>query len=176
MRNCPAWHVLLRRHGAALLLALLTAGASAVCAGVLPSWEVHRPAGVKRSSLAFRLVLDHPGPGTQTLKGPDGTPRILSSTVVVSQNDITKVEVLEVPKWREDRPAQFVINLYFKPDAAHRVHQVTLDNMGHLMAIVIDGRIIMAPRINGPIDSTAMIEGNYSTRAEATRVAEQLAP
>jgi preprotein translocase subunit SecD len=174
MRNRPARHFL--RHGAALFLALLAAGSSGAYAGGLPSWEVHRPAGVKRSALAFRLVLDQPGPGTLKLKGPDGTPRLLSSTTVLNQNDITKVEVMEIPKWRDDQPAHYVINLYFKPDAAHRLGQVTRDNVGHFLAVVVDGRILMALIINSSIESPAMIEGDYYTRADATRAAEQLAP
>jgi preprotein translocase subunit SecD len=95
---------------------------------------------------------------------------------VLDQHDITKVEVMEVPKWREDQPAYYVINLYFKPDAAKRLGQVTRDNVGHFLAIVVDGKILMAPIINSSIESPAMIEGHYYTRADATRAAEQLAP
>lgn len=61
----------LLRHGIVLCsFAFLAAAGSGVCAGEFRTWEVQRPAGMKRSSLAFRLVLDQPGPGTLKLQGP----------------------------------------------------------------------------------------------------------
>lgn len=175
MRNRSEWHRLCRC--AALVLALLAAGGSAACgAGDLRSWEAHRPAGVARSALAFRLVLDQPGPGTLTMQGPDGTPLILSSNAVVTQADITKAEVLEIPQWREDQPTHYVINLYFKPDAARRLGQFTREHVGHSLAIIVGGKVLMAPNIQTAIESPAMIDGRYDTRAAAMRVAEQLAP
>jgi preprotein translocase subunit SecD len=174
MRNRSDWHRF--RRVALLLSALLAAFSSAACAGDLQAWEAHRPAGAPRSSLAFRLVLDEPGPGTLKLTGPGGTPLILSSDTVVTQADITKAEVVEIPQWREDQPTHYVINLYFKPDAAHRLGQFTRDHVGRSLAIVVDGNILMVPNIMSAIESPAMIDGRYSTRADAMRVAEQLAP
>ena len=127
MRNRSDWHRF--RRVPLLLSALLAAFSSAACAGDLQTWEAHRPAGALRSSLAFRLVLDEPGPGTLKLTGPDGAPLILSSDTVVTQADVTKAEVVEIPQWREDQPTHYVINLYFKPDAAHRLGQFTRDHV-----------------------------------------------
>ncbi len=101
---------------------------------------------------------------------------ILSSEAVVTQDDITKAEVLEIPQWRADEPTQYVIYLYFKPDAAHRLGQFTRANLGRSLAIVVDGRVVMAAIITSAIESPAMIEGRYYTHAGATRIAEQLAP
>jgi preprotein translocase subunit SecD len=174
MRTRPDWRLL--RPSAALLLALLAAGGSAAQASSFQTWEVHRPASVKRSPLAFRLVHDQPGPGTLKLQGSDGKPVILSPKAILTQDDITKVEVVEIPQWRQDQPAQYVIYLYFKPDAAQRFRQFTLDHMGNSLAVVMDGSIFMTVTINSPIESPAMIEGRYYTRADATRAAERLAP
>ncbi len=174
MRAHPDWRLL--RPCAVLLLALLAAGGSAGGASSFKTWEIHRPAGVSRSSLVFRLVQDQPGPGSLKLQGDDGKPVILSPKAILTQDDITKVEVIEVPKWREDVSVQYAIYLYFKPDAAQRFKQFTLDNMGKLLAVVIDGKVFMRAAITSPIESPAMIEGTYYTLAGATRVAEQLAP
>ncbi len=166
----------LPRLGAALLLALLTVGAALAQGGSLRSWEVHRPAGKARSSLAFRLVQTHPGPGTLKLQGPDGKPLIVSAQAILTQDDITKVEVLEIPQWREDVVTQYAIYLYFKPDAANRLKKFTGDHMGSLLAVVVDGTVLMTPVIHTSIDSPAMIEAGYGTRSDATRVAQRLAP
>jgi preprotein translocase subunit SecD len=174
MRTDSDWR--LPRLGAALLLALLATGGSAALAGDFQTWEVHRPAGVARSSLAFRLVQAQPGPGTLKLQGSDGKPVILSSEAVLTQDDITKVEVIEIPQWRADVPAHYAIYLYFKPEAAQRFKKFTGDHLGKTVAFVIDGSVFMTVIINSPIESPAMIEGSYYTRASATRVAEQLAP
>jgi len=172
----PRFDWYLPRLGAALLLALLTAGAALAQGGSLPSWKVHRPAGVARSSLAFRLVQTQPGPGTLKLQGPGGEPLIVSAQAILTQDDITQVEVLEIPRWRKDVVTQYVVNLYFKPDAARRFKKFTGDHMGSILAVVVDGTVLMTPLIQTPIESPAMIQAGYGTRADATRVAERLAP
>jgi preprotein translocase subunit SecD len=174
MRAHPDWRLLL--PCAVLLLALLAASGPAGGASDFKTWEVHRPAGVSRSSLAIRLVQDQPGPDTLKLQGTDGKPVILSPEAILAQDDITKVEVIEVPQWREDVPAHYAIYLYFKPDAAQRFKQFTRDHLGKTLAVVIDGKVFMKAIINSPIESPAMIEGTYYTLADATQVAEQLAP
>src|SRR4051812_37862525 len=174
MRNRPDRR--LPRHGAALLLTLLAAGGFEAGAGGLRTWEVQRPAGVRRSALAFRLVVDKPRPGTLKLQGLDGKPVLLSPEAVVTQADVTKAEVLEIPQWRADQPTHYVIYLYFTPDAAHRLRRFTGDHTGSSLAIVLDGGILMTPIIQSMVESPAMIEGGYYTREAATRVAEKLAP
>src|SRR6185295_13748746 len=44
-------------------------------------------------------------------------------------------------------------------DGAQRMGRVTGDNMGKMLAIVLDGRIQSAPRINGRITDSGQITG-----------------
>jgi preprotein translocase subunit SecD len=140
---------------------------------------VRRPPGVSRVSLEFRLVVDRPGPGTVELKGPEGTPLILASEILVREGDITKAEVgpaLESVEFEPQLKIPFyVVHLHFTPAATERLHRASQANVGHRMAIVIDGRILMAPTLHSTVDSPLLIEARYA-RGEAVRIAERLAP
>ncbi|HEY0511114.1 MAG TPA: hypothetical protein VGH73_04380 [Thermoanaerobaculia bacterium] len=133
-------------------------------------WDVQRPAGVARSTLEFRLVLDAPEPDSLQLPDPQGETLLLSSKTVVTQNDILKTAVVVA-----SAVVDFGVYVYFTPEAAQRMQAVSRANVGHRIAIVMDGHVFMAPVMNSEIGSPALIEGRY-TRAEAQRVAEWLAP
>ena len=61
--------------------------------------------------------------------------------------------------------------MVFKPAAAERVRQTTARHVGELIAILIDGEVVTAPRLRSPISTVAVISGDY-TRAEAERIAD----
>jgi hypothetical protein len=133
-------------------------------------WQVQRPAGVPQASVAFRLVVDQSAPGTIELQGPDGKPLMLAAETVLTQRDITKVEVGSALT-----PPYFQIYLHFSPDAAQRLHQLSSHNILRRLAIVVDRRVLIAATIHSTLDSPVLIEGAY-TRADAIRMAERLAP
>jgi preprotein translocase subunit SecD len=136
--------------------------------------EVRRPKEMQRATLAFRLVLDEPIPGSQKLAEPEtGQLLILSPKALVTESDILKTEV----GWDGLYPSMdyYMINVYFKPDAAQRLQEFSRAHLGDRLAIVIDGHILIAPRLNGPFSSEIMLQGQF-TREAATRLAEQLAP
>lgn len=136
----------------------------------LRPWPVTRPATVPRSSLEFRLVLDQAGAGTATLRGPEGTSLILAPDAVITQRDITRVEV-----GRGLYGPDYVVYVHFTPDAAQRLLYLSRDNTGRRLACVISDRIFMAPKITGAVSSPILIQGTY-TQEEATQMAERLAP
>jgi len=59
-------------------------------------------------------------------------------------------------------PGQWVVDFTLSPDAAHRFGPFTQQNIGQQMAIVLDHRVYTAPVINGRIEDSGMIEGNFS--------------
>ncbi len=62
-----------------------------------------------------------------------------------------------------DNLGQPKIEFELTPDAGIRFGQVTHDNIGHRMAIVLDGDLVTAPNIQNAIETgSGEITGNYS--------------
>jgi preprotein translocase subunit SecD len=61
-----------------------------------------------------------------------------------------------------NNPGQWQVNFSLSPEAARRFGPFTQQNIGQHMAIVLDHRVYSAPVINGRIDDSGMIEGNFS--------------
>jgi SecD-like export protein len=62
---------------------------------------------------------------------------------------------------------QPAVTLSLQPEAARRLGELTLANLGRILAIVVDDEVMLAPVINGPITDTAMIEGNFTPEEAA---------
>jgi preprotein translocase subunit SecD len=61
-----------------------------------------------------------------------------------------------------NNPGQFQVNFTLSPEAARRFGPFTQQNIGQRMAIVLEHRVYSAPVINGRIEDSGMIEGNFS--------------
>ena len=132
--------------------------------------RVERPAGVARSAVQFRGASGDSVAGSEVLPGPDGASLALAPQAVLTESDITAVEVgpgVIEPRW--------VVYLHVTPQAADRLRQVSLENVGRTMAIVIDGEVVLDPEIRAELPSPFVIDGEYS-REEAMRMAERMAP
>jgi preprotein translocase subunit SecD len=61
-----------------------------------------------------------------------------------------------------NNPGQFEVNFSLSGDAAKRFGPFTEQNLHRQMAIVLEHRVYSAPVINGRIDDSGVIEGNFS--------------
>jgi preprotein translocase subunit SecD len=61
-----------------------------------------------------------------------------------------------------NNPGQWVVDFTLSADAAHRFGPFTQQNLQRQMPIILDHRVYSAPTINGRIDDSGMIEGNFS--------------
>lgn len=69
---------------------------------------------------------------------------------------------------------EVVVNFEFKPEGAERFYELTRKNYGRQVAIIIDGVVISAPRIDTPISGgSGYIHGNF-TQESATELASLL--
>ena len=59
-------------------------------------------------------------------------------------------------------PGQYEVRFQLSTAAAARFGPFTESNIGHKMAIVLDHRVYTAPVINGKIEDSGIIEGNFS--------------
>jgi preprotein translocase subunit SecD len=57
---------------------------------------------------------------------------------------------------------QPVVNFTLSPEGGDRFGQATGENIGRGLAIILDGKVVSAPRINGRIDDQGMIEGSFT--------------
>jgi preprotein translocase subunit SecD len=133
--------------------------------------KVHRPAGAPRSTLAFCIANESPAfPGQTPVVVPTNKMTLyLAPAAVVTNADIRAVELAE------NQYGSTVIDITISPEAARRMHDVTSESIGKHMAILIDGKVVMTPRITSVIDDRVRIEAGY-THAQAAAIAERLAP
>jgi preprotein translocase subunit SecD len=83
---------------------------------------------------------------------------LLTRAAVVTGRDLRSA----IETRNTTNPGQYQVNFTLSPDAAKRFGPFTQQNIGRNMAIVLDHRVYSAPVINGRIDDTGMIEGNFS--------------
>jgi preprotein translocase subunit SecD len=115
-----------------------------------------------------RLAQDQPVPGLVVAHVPDSDRLIyLNPEIVVSNEDIAQSWVVD------DGSGRFGVAIELLPSGAERMRQATEAHVGRPMAVLIDGRVAMAPLVRSPISGSAVISGNF-TRAEAERIAEGL--
>jgi hypothetical protein len=115
-----------------------------------------------RPKLKFHLVATSPeraaGVDVEAMKQWD--PAKAGETIPVIQdelfdeNDIAGVYMM----WPEPGSTKKGIGLTMTPGAAQRLRKITERNTGGTMAIVLNDKVLIAPRINGPIDAHIMID------------------
>src|SRR5205814_10436136 len=82
----------------------------------------------------------------------------LARLVVVSGRQLRSA----VENRNANNPGMWQVNFALSPEAAPRFGPFTEQNKGRQMAIVLDHRVYSAPVINGRIDDSGLIEGNFS--------------
>jgi preprotein translocase subunit SecD len=107
-------------------------------------------------------------PGTIIVPGRSegGTPSqsnqqvyyILSRAPIVTGQDL--VDPSAQPS--TNNPGQYEVNFHLSTSAAARFGPFTETNIGHRMAIVLDNKVYTAPVINGRIEDSGVIQGNFS--------------
>jgi preprotein translocase subunit SecD len=103
-------------------------------------------------------------PGRSETRTPSGATDtgevwyVLSRAPIVTGRDLRSA----IENRNTNNPGQFVVDFTLSPDAARRFGPFTEQNKGRQMAIVLEHRVYSAPVINGRIDDSGMIEGNFS--------------
>jgi preprotein translocase subunit SecD len=114
--------------------------------------------------LQFRLVVDNPTADSEPMTEvqPDNSPTKpdvlnVQKAVLLDSSDLKNA------KAGVDSLQQPIIEIKFTDDGAKRFADVTGKNVGGRLAIVIDGRLYSAPRINAAITGgEAQITGHFS--------------
>jgi SecD/SecF fusion protein len=112
------------------------------------------------AKLEFRLVADagEPPEDVETLPQQQGGTLPVEKRVMVAGEDLVDAQ----PGF-DSRSGEPDVNFRFNLRGGQRFGQVTSDNVGRPFAIVLDGKVISAPRILGPITGgSGQITGNFT--------------
>jgi hypothetical protein len=146
-------------------VALMVVGIAAVGSSI---WS-RESAAVHAAAVQFEVRLAEtafsPGLREARIAG-SGEVVYLHHEIIMTNDDIAESQIID-----GDTPSRFGVAVVFKPAAAERVRQTTARHVGELIAILIDGEVVTAPRLRSPISTLAVISGDY-TRAEAERIAD----
>jgi preprotein translocase subunit SecD len=109
-------------------------------------------------------------PGTELIPGRSETRKpsagfdtgevwyVLSRAPIVTGRDLRSA----VENRNTANPGMWQVNFTLSPEAAKRFGPFTQQNLGRQMAIVLDRRVTSAPTIQGRIDDSGEITGNFS--------------
>jgi preprotein translocase subunit SecD len=104
------------------------------------------------------------GPDTERMYDSEGRPYLIKKEVVLSGDSLVDANTT----YHEGQPA---VGFRFNDVGAQKFAEITKENIGKFFAIVLDGKIVTAPRINSVINQgSGVISGNFTTE-EANQVA-----
>jgi len=132
--------------------------------------ELRRVADEQTYASQTEALAAHGGilpPGTEILPGSADTTAgqpptqgfyLLDRAPIVTGQDL--VDATTTPS--TNYPGQYEVTFHLSTAAAARFGPFTEANIGHRMAIVLDHKVYTAPVINGRIDDSGVIEGNFT--------------
>jgi len=103
-------------------------------------------------------------PGRSEARTASGAPEVGEAWYVLSRAPVVTGRDLRsaTENRNTNNPGQFEVNFSLSGDAAKRFGPFTEQNIHRQMAIVLEHRVYSAPVINGRIDDSGIIEGNFS--------------
>ena len=112
-----------------------------------------------------KLAEEQPAAGLNEVK-ISGTDRsvYLHPEVVVTNSDISRAYIIQV-----DHSSQYNVGIEFNPIGAEKIHAATAKHVGKLVAILLDGQVVMTATVREPIIQSAVISGDHS-KAEAEKI------
>ena len=158
------------RHVPSRRAYLLASGMAMVIAGVATGPVWWPDGGTVHAAVPFEVRVAEAGQraGLRALQDAAARTVYVEPRVVVSNSDIVRARVVPVA-------AGFGVEVVFTDDGAAKMRAATTGNIGRLLAVVVDGRVLASPRITSAIDGVGILGGKY-TKEEAGRVAAGLVP
>jgi len=101
-----------------------------------------------------------PGPG------PENTPVWISPEVALTNRDVARAWPARAP---DGKPC---VGVLFTEEGTLKMARLTKSHIGELLAVILDGRVTMAPMIRKEISRETMINGNF-TEEETGSIAKE---
>ncbi len=148
---------------------LLVGGAAIIVAVGIGSARVWSPGSVtglaQTAQIHFEVRLAEAsaaaGLDPVSLEG-DGRVLYLHRQVLVTNSDVADATAVEIGDG-------FAVRVTFTPAGAERLRLATGAHLGKPLAVLLDGRLALAPTLRTPLSETAVISGDY-TRDAAERI------
>ncbi|OZI62614.1 SecDF P1 head subdomain-containing protein [Bordetella genomosp. 11] len=118
------------------------------------------------SSVGFYIAQTEAGPNLMEVKLSDATVYVQPQPVL-TRADLTEAAALV------DRQGQNFVGLRFTPEGARKLAQVSSQNVGKLLVLVINGQLVAAPRIAEPLNRGVLAFG-VDTAQTATEIAARV--
>jgi preprotein translocase subunit SecD len=106
-----------------------------------------------QTQFTIRAASDQAVPGWDRMEYNDHAVWV-SPTISLTSADILRVEPSRGPDGRA------AVGVIFTDAGAQKMRDLSSAQMNALIAIVLDGKVIFAPKVRGPMDKEAMITGN----------------
>jgi TonB family protein len=152
----------------ALLLAL--AGATTAVVRAFPLEINGVLAQTADTRLDIRLAELAPAAGlTEAAVLGSGQPVYLRAETIATRADVSAAQVVD------DGAGHIAIAVAFDQSGSARMTAATRGHLGKPVAILLDGRVIAAPVLRGPIGASATITGSF-TKAQAEAIVRGLRP
>lgn len=121
------------------------------------------------TKIEFKLAAEQPAAGLVKMPvfNSDQVSYVAQSSSLTNQ-DIAFVSIVS------DNNGGKALSLTFTDQGARKMSQLTNNNTGSILALVVDGVLISAPRINSVISNKAMITGDFSDE-EITALHQKMA-
>jgi preprotein translocase subunit SecD len=121
-------------------------------------------------SLEFRLASEVAVDGWAEKAGPaEAGPLFVAPEVVISGTDVERA-------WYEPMQRGHAVGILLTESAGLRLARFSRQHVGERVAILVDDRVVAAPRIRAEISGgRALVHGRFS-EAEARTIAEALTP
>jgi len=144
---------------------ITTISACAVLSLIAALCALHCSEEPRPMALEFRLAQTEPGEGlTQMTFEPTGETIYLHGEVLIDNTDIASAEVAN---WE----GEYVVDLTFTEPGKEKLARVTGQHVTERMGMVVDGRLLSAPRINAAITQGRAIIVGALGEEEARRIA-----
>ena len=118
--------------------------------------------------IEFRLAETAPAEGlTEATEAGTKNKVYLHKTAELTNSDIDRAAPAK------DANGNPVVELSFTKDGAKKMAKMTGDNINKSLAILVDGKVILAPRIKAQISERAIIDGRF-TNEEAAKLIKRI--
>ena len=115
------------------------------------------------SPVEFYLAQTQAGPGLMEVKLPDGA-LYLQRQAVLTRADLTESAALV------DKQGQNFVGLRFSEEGARKLNEISTQNVGKMLALVVERQLVAAPRISEPLNR-GVLAFSVSSAQEATELA-----
>lgn len=150
------------------IVSTLAAAAAILAAALTTSIEVPTAARAAAPDVQLRFAETEPAPGLARFEG-GGQVLYLQPKIVLSTLDIASATLGTDPF-----SASPVVELTLTPSGRDRLARATTDNVGRILAVLVDEALVTAPVIREPILGGRVQISGMMTAAEATDLARLL--